>query len=267
MTVVPILLYHSVSSDPSALVRPFTVTPDAFAEQLDAALELGCTSLAISQFQRAKCRLEALPPRPVIITFDDGFADFEETALPCLRERGLAATLYVTTGFLGGRPKHASERSFDDRMLSWSQLRDLRSAGVEIGAHTHTHPQLDTLPRSQARVEITLCKDLLEDELQEAISAFAYPHGYSSAAVRCLVREAGYKSACGVKNALSSTEDDVFSLARLTVRATTGLPELRGWLQGAGPAVAPREMMRTRLWRLGRRMSAVTTRQRNSRRR
>ena len=149
-------------------------------------------------------------------------------------------------------------------MLSWSQLRDLRSAGVELGAHSHTHPQLDTLPRAQARIEITLCKELLEEELQEAVNTFAYPHGYSSAAVRRLMREAGYESACGVKNALSSTEDDTFSLARLTVRASTELPQLRGWLQGVGPTVAPRERMRTRLWRLHRRVSAVAARQRDS---
>ncbi len=265
MTVVPILLYHSISSDSSRRVCPFTVAPHAFAEQLDAVLELGCTSLTVSDFQRAKSGLRALPSRPVIITFDDGFADFEEIALPALRERGLAATLYVTTGFLSGRPRHACARPFEDRMLAWSQLRGLRSAGVEIGAHSHTHPQLDTLPRSQADTEITLCKALLEDELQEPVATFAYPHGYASGAVRRLVRDAGYDSACGVKNALSSTADDTFWLARLTLRAATGLPELSGWLEGAGPAVAPPERMRTRLWRLRRRIGAVAARQRGAR--
>jgi peptidoglycan/xylan/chitin deacetylase (PgdA/CDA1 family) len=239
-------------------VRPFTVTTDVFQQQLDSVVERGCTSLTVSQFREAMRGVAPLPDRPVLITFDDGFADFHETALAALRDRGLAATLYLTTGFLDGRPQHAVERKFDDRMLAWSQVAAIAAEGVEIGGHSHAHAHLDTLARSRVRDEVRLCKALLEDELGAAVRTFAYPHGYSSPAVRRLVCEAGYESACGVKNALSSTEDDPFSLARLTVRESTTLSEFRAWLAGTGARAAPSgERIPTRLWRRYRRLWAL----------
>ena len=259
MRIVPILLYHSVSFQPSEIIRPFTITADVFEKQLDTVVEECRTSLTVSEFAETVRGLRPLPERPVVITFDDGFADFGETALPALLERSLASTLYLTTGFLEGRPQH-SARGFGDRMLSWAHVADLHAEGVEIGGHSHTHPHLDTLNRSQAKDEITRCKGLLEDELGEAVRTFAYPHGYSSPMVRQLVRETGYDSACGVKNALSSTGDDLISLARLTVHSSTSLAEFRTWLLGVGAPVAPSgERLRTRLSRLHRRARALVT--------
>jgi peptidoglycan/xylan/chitin deacetylase (PgdA/CDA1 family) len=80
-------------------------------------------------------------------------------------------------------------------MLSWAQLGEIASRGVEIGAHSHSHPDLDTLPQQKAWQEIADCKRHLETELGAVVVSFAYPHGYSSPRVRRLVREAGYQSA------------------------------------------------------------------------
>jgi peptidoglycan/xylan/chitin deacetylase (PgdA/CDA1 family) len=145
-------------------------------------------------------------------------------------------------------------------MLDWSLLRDVAEAGTEIGAHSHTHPHLDTLSPAHAQDEVVRPKRLLEDELQREVPSFAYPNGYSSASVRRLVRDAGYRSACSVKNAFSSPGDDRFSLARLTVRSTTSLTEIEEWLGGRGAPPAPqRELARTRGWRLYRRAKATAT--------
>ena len=257
MKLVPILVYHSVSEEPSRLMRPFTVTPQTFRCQLALVAESGAATVAIGEFLRLR-EAGMLPDRPAVITFDDGFADFADWALPALEARGLASTLYVTTGFLDGRAEHPAQARPPDRMLHWSQLRELVARGVEIGAHSHTHPHLDTLSTSAARVEIDRCKALLEDELERHIETFAYPHGYSSPAVRRLVREAGYHSACAVGNTFSSTDDDRFALARLTVRSSTTLDEISAWLLGVG-APPPRtgESLRTRIWRLLRRARAA----------
>ena len=235
--------------------------PDTFRQHLDYIVERGMSSLVVSSFAEILRGSSQLPERPVVITFDDGFADFAEAALPALRERGLAATLYVTTGFLRGRASRPRGPGYEDRMLAWSQLGELRAQGVEIGGHSHTHPHLDTLSRKDAWEEVTRCKSLLEEELGTRVATFAYPHGYSSPAVRRLVREAGYDSACSVKEALSSIVDDPYSIARLTVRPTTSLDELRAWIAGTGAAVAPSgERLRTRIWRVHRRARAIVTR-------
>ena len=257
MTRVPVLLYHSVSDNPSPAIASFALAPEAFARQLDAVVASGRSALTVSQYANALAA-GALPEYPVVITFDDGYADFLESALPELIRRGIPSTLYVTTGFLEGRNGTANRPR--DRMLRWSQLPELVASGVEIGGHSHSHLQLDTLSRARAREEVLRCKTLLEDELAGEVATFAYPHGYSGPAVRSLVREAGYRSAAGVANAFSSERDDPFALARLMVRDTTTDDEVKGWLRGVGAPVAPaHDRVRTVLWRRYRRSRALIT--------
>lgn len=259
-TVVPILVYHSVSDDPPAWIRPFSVTPRVFLHHLDLIAERGAIALTVSRYVEAVAGRAPLPGRAVVITFDDGLADFEDSAMPLLRDRGLAATLYVTTGFLEDAHPPARVRPAG-AWLDSARLREVHDQGIEIGGHTHTHPQLDTLALAAARTEIRSCKFLLEDVLQEAVHSFAYPHGYLSRAVRRLVDESGYDSACAVKNALSSTEDDPLALPRLMVRRTTSLTRLAEWLDRRGAPLAPlREPMRTRVWRTSRRAYTLAAR-------
>jgi peptidoglycan/xylan/chitin deacetylase (PgdA/CDA1 family) len=253
------MLYHSISSRPSALIEPFSTRPDVFGEHLDCIRELGFSSLTISDLVARIQGRSALPERPIVITFDDGFADFADVAAPALHERGLVSTIYLTTGFLRGRAGHPPVRGFDDPMLAWSQLTELPAQGVEVGAHSHTHPHLDTVRRRRAWDEITRSKALLEDALHTEIRSFAYPNGYSSPMVRSLVRQAAFSSACSVKDALSCTEDDLFAIPRLMVRAETSTPELRSWLTGARRVAKDGERLRTRLWRLHRRARALAT--------
>ncbi len=251
MQVVPILLYHSISDAPSAVMRRFTVSPATFRQHLELVAESGVTVLPVSDFV-ARRESATLPTRTAVITFDDGFADFAEHALPALQD--FPATLYVTTGFLDGsgpaRPPEAT--------LSWSQLGEIVASGIEIGAHSRSHSYLDTLSADAAREEIEGSKALLEDKLGRSVPSFAYPNGYSSPAVRRLVRAAGFRSACGVRNTFSSTEDDRFALARLTVRNTTTPEQLAGWLAGSGaPQPRRRERLETRAWRAYRRTKAL----------
>lgn len=259
MKPVPILLYHSVSDHPSPTIADFTISPSTFSRHLETIAENAASVLTVSEYVAAR-EGHVLPDRPVIITFDDGYADFYDHALPALEAAGLRSTLYVTTGFLEGRPGLRVEHRPRDRLLSWSQLHELIDRGVEIGAHSHSHFQLDTLNRPAAWYEITRCKTLLEDELQAPVSTFAYPHGHASPMLRRLVREAGYTSACGVRNAFSSEVDDVFLLARLTVLTDTREPDLSAWVDGVGAPIAPRrELARTRLYRTFRRARSLIT--------
>lgn len=253
-TPVPILLYHSVSGAPARWIAPFTVTPRTFARHLDLVVASGRTPVTVSRLREAAVGRAALPWRPVLITFDDGFADFVGASGE-LAARGLPSTLYVTTGALRGRGGPDRRVALPPaEMLSWSQLGELIERGVEIGAHTHTHPQLDALHREGVAEEVRRSKLLLEDALGREVASFAYPHGFHSPSVRASVRAAGYTSACAVMNALSSRNDDMFALARLTVRADTDLDRLAAWLGGRSARVAPYpEKVATRAWRMYRR--------------
>ncbi|MFC5667127.1 polysaccharide deacetylase family protein [Kitasatospora misakiensis] len=259
MTAVPVFLYHSVSDSPPGWLAPYTVTPRAFTEQLDRIADSGLTVVPLHRLVAA---LHGGPPVPedcAVLTFDDGYADFYWTVAPQLDERGLPATLFVTTGAIsvpGGPPGRSLLPPAG--MLNWRQLTTLDTLGVEIGGHTVTHPQLDTLPGRRAYEEIARCRDPLEEALGHRVVSFAYPHGYSSAAVRRQVRRAGWTSACAVGNAISSDADDPLRISRLMVMADTPAEVFQAWTRRRGAPTAPYpERLRTRGWRAYRRLTAV----------
>jgi peptidoglycan/xylan/chitin deacetylase (PgdA/CDA1 family) len=254
---VPVLLYHGVASECSPEIARFTVTPAAFDRQMAHLADEGYQALTVSAFRPALLgNTERLPERPVLITFDDGFRNTLTEAVPIMARYGFTSTLYTTTGFMGEGATPGTNRS-GDPMLSWAELSETAAAGVEIGAHTHTHPMLDTLPHAQALDEITRPKDLIEQHLQAPVPSFAYPHGYSSAWIRHSVQKAGYTTACAVKNALSHLNDDLFAIARLTIEASHSLDAFAAMVAGRGVALAgPREQLKTRGWRMARRAMA-----------
>jgi peptidoglycan/xylan/chitin deacetylase (PgdA/CDA1 family) len=255
MEPVPVLLYHCVSDDPPEWIAPFNVAPATFAEQLDAVLASGRAPISVARLAEAQRGGRPLDGPSVAITFDDGFADFAETALPLLAERGLPATMYITTGAMG---THHDGPLPPARMLTWDQVRESAAAGVEMGAHSCTHPELDAVPRARAEREIRDSKHRLEDELGAAVDTFAYPHGYSDATVREFVREAGFTSACAVANALSSERDDPYAVARLMLRQDTPAADFAAWLRGEGARVGPvGERLVTRGWRTYRKARRV----------
>ncbi|MFE1462163.1 polysaccharide deacetylase family protein [Streptomyces nigra] len=251
---VPVFVYHSVCADPPSWIAPFTVRPGDFADQLRLLTDAGLTVVPLRSLVSALRGGPPLPPRPAVLTFDDGFADFRSVVAPLLDARGLPATLYVVTDALGAARAGAFPPA---AMLTWRDVAELDMAGVEIGGHTRTHPQLDVLPRHRARAEIEECKARLQDKLGHRVDAFAYPHGYSSRPVRDLVREAGWTSATAVRHGFSSVADEPLRIARLMVRADTGPERFRSWARGAGAPVAPfPERPRTRAWRAYRRLRA-----------
>lgn len=197
--------------------------------------------MTVTEFVQAMARRgAALPPRPILLTFDDGYADFYIAALPALRRHGFTATLYVTTGYVGGTSRwlHAKEDT-SRPMLTWTQLAEINARGIECGAHSHTHPPLDMLPLDAVHEEIVRSKLLLEEHLGQSVSSFAYPFGYYSERVQQIVQATGCTSACAVRLAMSSLDDNPYALARLAIRPDTSVLALATALStGRGPLVA-----------------------------
>ncbi len=260
---IPILLYHSISEAATPDYQRWAISPATFAEQMAYVHKAGYVPITVTQFVALMGNQEAaLPTRPIVLTFDDGMEDFYTGALPILAGHDFAATLYITTGYIGATSRWLRPLGEGGRpMLGWSQVAEIQARGVECGGHSHTHPQLDTLPHAAARNEITICKSLLEQHLGQEVVSFAYPHGYYSTAVRRMAREAGYSSACAVKHAMSTTVDDRFALARIILTPDVDMEVFAGLLEGKGLVIAPgRERMRTTAWRLARRAVALVKR-------
>lgn len=262
---VPILMYHSIACAAGARFRQFTVSPASFAEQMAYLHRQRYTPLTVTQYIQARSRgASALVERPVILTFDDGFADFFTDALPVLRQYNLTATLYITTSYVGGVSSWMRREKETTRcMLNWQQVREIAAQGIECGAHTHTHPQLDTLSLHAATNEMALSKRMLEDSLGQAVYSFAYPYGYQTARLRQAAREIGFTSACAVRHAKSAMTGDAFRLARLMVSRDTSLDSFAALLSDAQHTLSMARSLylraRTPAWQLVRRSSASTT--------
>jgi peptidoglycan/xylan/chitin deacetylase (PgdA/CDA1 family) len=226
---VPILMYHAVAAEPNDATRALSVTPEAFAEQMALVAERGLTPLTTADLAARWRSGRPLPARPVLITFDDGYEGVHRHALPALAKHGFPATLFVSTGWLRGAYDTGGGL---DTMLDWQQVRELAEGGVEIGGHSHTHPQLDQLDDATLRAELTRCRDIVADELGALPVSFAYPYGYSSRRVRTAVRENGFAQALAVGNSLARRAQGPYALRRVTVRRGTGVEEFERLLDG-----------------------------------
>lgn len=210
---VPILMYHEITAEPK-LAGHLAVTPAVFASQLDYLKAGGFTTMRADEIAAALAAGSALPASSVALTFDDGFADFHDSALPELVRRGMTATLFVTSGWVTSKAGPGA--------LTWSHLREAVTAGVEIGAHTVGHPQLDQLSAADLAGELAGCKQDLEDRLGVAVPGLSYPFGYSNRRVRAAAAAAGYRYACAVANRLAASSDDQLALPRLTISRAIG---------------------------------------------
>ncbi|MFF3325456.1 polysaccharide deacetylase family protein [Streptomyces sp. NPDC002889] len=253
---IPVLLYHAVMDDPPDWIAEFTVTPRQFAAQLDAIAASGRTPVTVGTLVDGLTGDGGvLPPRPVVLTFDDGFADLPGPTAETLAGRGMPATAYLTTGAItpGG-----SSLLPPAPMMTLSRAPLLEHYGMEVGAHTLTHPQLDTLPPTALRRELDEPKAALEDVLGHEVGHLAYPHGYNSRAVRRAAAAAGYVSAAAVRHALSSQRDETYRIARLIVRRGHTALDVEAWMEGRGAPVAPfPDSLPTLGWRLYRRARAA----------
>ncbi|WP_329278919.1 polysaccharide deacetylase family protein [Streptomyces sp. NBC_01451] len=230
---VPILMYHSVATEPNDATRTLSVTPEAFAEQMALLAEHSFTPLNTADLAASWRSGRPLPARPLLITFDDGYEGVHRHALPVLTKHGFPATLFVSTGWLRGPYDTGGGL---DTMLDWDQVRELAGSGVEIGGHSHTHPELDRLGDDALRFELTRCRDVVADQLGSVPMSFAYPYGYSSRRVRQAVRAAGFAQALAVGNGLARRKQGPYALRRVTVRRSTGIEEFARLAEGRSVA-------------------------------
>jgi peptidoglycan/xylan/chitin deacetylase (PgdA/CDA1 family) len=189
-----ILCYHGVGES-SARTDPgfLRVRPDRFRAQLRLLLDAGFELVSVAQFvERAD---GTQPPAGLVaLSFDDGMDDNYSTVLPILREHDVPATVYVATGLVG-KPNPRLAPEAQARMMTRDELRDLVAAGIEIGAHTVTHPDLSTLDFDDCLREILESKRALESMLEVPIRTFAYPFCRYGPNAVAAVRAAGFEAA------------------------------------------------------------------------
>lgn len=254
--MIPLLLYHSVASDPSRRFAPWAVAPDRFEAQITRLADEGYTTVTVAELvRRVYERAEPLPPRSLVITFDDGFADFHGAAWPVLDRHGFTATVFVTTGYIGRTAGWLARLGEGNRpLMNAAQLAEIATAGIECGAHSVTHAQLDAVPHARARREIAASKQALE-AIVGPVQSFAYPHGYHSQTVRGYVRAAGFSGACACGDGAAGPAGDRWAIPRLTVRREMTVDALLRALERTHEGSTGRPLRGA--WRLLRRAGAA----------
>lgn len=221
---VPILAYHRVTDNPHPALKEFAVTPRTFRRQLDWLRRRGYTPIRLSTLYEAYRGAAKLPPRPVVITVDDGYEDLATTAGPILASLGFPATCFVVADLVGGRNEW--DRRFGPpsaRLASWDQLRGLVAAGFEIGGHSATHPRLPEVDEATLERELVASRARIEAELGMPVRWLAYPFGDFDRRVERAARTAGYDAAFGFAGGLAGASDDLFCLARIPVGERDGV--------------------------------------------
>ncbi len=189
-----ILCYHGVGPSNLRIDPGFLrVPPAAFRTQLDLLREAGFEFVTVAEFAERSSGGEP-PPGLVALSFDDGMDDNHAFVLPILQEYGVAATVYVTTGLIG-QPNPWMAKDSGARMMTVPELRDLVSAGFEIGAHTVSHADLSQLDFESCLREVAESRRTLEESLGVPVRTFAYPFCRFGPAALSAVRAAGFAAA------------------------------------------------------------------------
>lgn len=219
MADVPILMYHALSAARTQEFHRWTLSGARLRDHLAYLSSAGYRTVTVTEL--LGCLREGGPDpadRVVALTFDDAYADFGEVALPLLARYGMTGTLFVPTGYVGGQSGWMRCDGEGDReMMSWSALAEVAGQGIEIGAHSHTHPALDRLTAQAIAGEASRPKAELEDRLGVPVSAFAYPYGRYDRRVRDAVAGAGYQAACTMNSWAASPASHALELPRIAV--------------------------------------------------
>ena len=198
-----ILTYHSLDDTGSVI----SVHPRLFRDQMEALASSGLKVVPLTELLQQ--------PNAVAITFDDGFANFAEQAVPVLERRSLPATVFVIAGYCGKRNNWPTQPpGFPELpLMSWSALRDLPPL-VALGGHTMTHPDLCMLDDSAMREEILKSRSEIEQQTGRRVETFAYPYGAVDDRAAALVRRE-FRVGCGTRLKFIDRDADVALLPRL----------------------------------------------------
>ena len=230
--VAIILMYHHVSTHiaDGPYGRALTVSPDEFDRQLQWLKRRQCEGVGVHRLVD-DVRTRRLRGCEVALTFDDGYADALTEAVPLLARYQDSGTFFITTGYLG-----TSDH------LSKLGVRRLAQAGMEVGAHTVTHPDLTLLGVPEVRSEVRASRAALQSLSGQPVDAFAYPAGRYNESVETAVKEAGYDLAVSTDAGMLTTaalRRDMYALPRYRVLRGRGEALLAGLFGGSksNPAV------------------------------
>lgn len=201
-------MYHEIATPASDISVPAA----NFDQQMKYLYDHGFNAITLDEFYEFRINNKPLPPKPVIITFDDGYRDNYTNAYPILKKYGFKGTIFIITGSVGLK-----------NYLTWDMIREMYNSGlVEIGAHTVNHYTLSEIPLADAQSEIIMSRSIIEKEIGYKTTFFSYPLGKNTPEVVKFVQHEGYKGAVIMGNGTNDNRNDKNSDLLLLSRTFIG---------------------------------------------
>ena len=229
-----ILMYHSISDAPG----PTSIAPEVFKAQMQALADSGLPVVTPDALANPPA------PRVVIISFDDGFQDFDDTAWPILRDHGFCPIVYLPSGLMGGSDSWAGGNIPARPLMGWDRVETLAAEGVCFGAHSVTHPDLTTLDALMLEEEVSGSGQDIAARLGQPTRHFAPPYGASNSGVLRQIAQ-HYDTSVGTRLGVAKAEDDMHDLPRLEMFYFNNIARWKAHLAGrGGPYLTARRAMR-----------------------
>ena len=212
---LPILIYHHLEPDGARLTH-CAHSIGRFTAHLDGLKNAGFKTLSFCALFDILERGGRVPGKSVLVTFDDGYESFRQLALPALVKRGMTATVFVVANEMGGFNRWDAGSDIPRReLMNDSGLKEILSAGMEVGVHGWNHRNLPRCTQSELGEEIVTAKAHLEQRLGIRTDVFAYPYGYYSKRLFPLLKQTGYRGAVSVFSDEQTVTSEPFAMRRV----------------------------------------------------
>lgn len=207
---VPILLYHYIGNNPDQNDKArdaLSIPPDKFDEQMGYLEKNGFNPITLDTMMAGFLGIANFPPKPIVITFDDGYTDLYHNAYKILRKYNFRAVAFIPTGLVGTK-----------YYASWEQLQEMQASGLLFfESHGVTHSDLATMSRAQLEQELTESKNTLQGKFGIPVNFIAYPYGTSNSLVWDAAKKAGYVGGLGTWYSSIQSEGTMYNMPRIKI--------------------------------------------------
>lgn len=238
MKNIPVLMYHRVCKNNDERHSKYVVDANVFREQLRYFAEQGYSTPKLADLLGGTNVHAPLGQKPLLITFDDGYLDTFENALPALRDFGFIAVVFIVADFSHrtnwwDAPKHITEA----RLMEPEHMIEMGNHGIEFGSHGLSHRSLPLLSNDELEGELRNSKKIVEEILDQPVPYFAYPYGEVDERVKVATISSGYACAFASNSGPLRFHDDLFEIRRVLIANHSNAPYLYLKLSGLEQAL------------------------------
>lgn len=203
---IPVLMYHMIGVDKNDPDNPAVVTEAHFKEQMKFLKDNDFHPITLQQLYEYMVHNQAVPVRPVVLTFDDGYPDTYSVVMPIMKEYGFKSTVFI--------PTYDADKG---TRLNWKQIEEIQAAGMDIASHSYRHEPVDQMGGNTLSSELQKSQDALKQHLGITNEFFCYPYGGDNAAAEAALKKFGIKLAFTMDPGWAHYGDNPYAVQRIWI--------------------------------------------------